>query len=682
MTSKRLLIVAITFLAFSTSVFGKSGVVGFDLDSKGLVADGHSYGSVGPYEKLIGRVTFTIDPDDPINRSVVDLELAPREADGSIRYEADLYILRPADSNRGNGAAFMEICNRGGKAIVRYFNRGATRTVDPQSIEDFGDGFLMRHGFTLVWIGWQFDVPRREGLLRLHPAFAYGEDEPIRGMVRADAVFAEPTDLFPLSHRDHVAYPVAAPNDPRLTLTMRESRLARRELIPNGKWRLAERDDSDRIRPSADSIILKDGFIPGKIYEATYPAEDPAIVGLGLTAVRDLALGLKHHPDSPVKADRVLAIGISQTGRFLRHLLYQDFNHSADGRVAIDGVWAHTAGAGRGSFNHRFGQPSRDAHAYSAFFYPTDIFPFSPNTQSDSLTGKTDGLFHRMAQHGEQPKVFFTNTGYEYWGRAAALVHTSIDGKLDLELPESLRAYHFSSTQHFVGAYPPHRPGIRHLSNPADFFWILRSLLLELDAWVAEGEPPPSSRVPRLADNTLSTLDNLTFPRIPGVTPPRTPHQAYRMNYGPRFRSEGIVDFQPPRVGEAFPTLLPKVDQDGNEVGGVRLPEVSVPLATYTSWNLRAPETGADDEMADFRGSFFTFPLTDHERAESGDPRASLEARYPTRAHFLGQYALAAIELVDEGFLLAEDIPGLLRRAESLWELVHSDPTTTEKPDP
>ncbi|MCP4900502.1 MAG: hypothetical protein GY906_26355 [bacterium] len=665
-------------LALGSTVFAGTGVVDFDVVSQGLVADGASFGAVGPYEKLTGKAILEIDPDSPHNRLVIDLDKVPRENNGSVHYAADVYILRPAQPEKGNGAVLLEICNRGGKAAVRYFSRGAARTFDPNDLAEFGDGFLLRRGFTLVWIGWQFDVPPQEGILRLHPPVARGSEGPIRGLVRADAVFAEPTEIFPFAHRGHIAYPLSSGEDSQITLTVRDTRLGQRQVIPQEKWRLARRDESGELVAARDSIYLEEGFEPGRIYEVVYTAEDPVVVGLGLTAVRDVALGLKHHPESPVQADRVLAIGISQTGRFLRHYLYQGFNHDENDRIALDGVWAHTAGAGRGSFNHRFGQPSRDAHAFSAFVYPTDIFPFSATQQTDPVTGRTDGLFKRLAGHPSMPKVFFTNTGYEYWGRAAALVHSSIGGEADLELPGNLRVYHFASTQHFVGAFPPRRNGTRHPGNPADFLWILRSLLLELDHWVAAGEVPPTSRIPSLAEGTLVTLDQLAFPKLPGVSAPEKPHQAYRTDYGPRFLEHGIVDFQPPRIGAAFPTLIPAVDSDGNEIDGVRLPEITVPVATYTPWNLRAAELKAESEMADFRGAFLPFALTSSQRLAQEDPRPSLEERYPTRAHYLGLYALATIELVDEGFLLAEDVPGLLRRAEALWTFVNSSSQESE----
>jgi hypothetical protein len=634
------------------------------------VADGRSFGLAGSYEKLEGRAHFSLDPKDPANQKIVDLRKAPVDADGRVRFSSDLYILKPVDTKRGNGAAFVEVSNRGGKAIVRYFNRDAERSFDPTSSAAIGDGFLMQQGFTLVWVGWQFDVPDDPDLLRLDAVFTEVEP-PIEGLVRADHVFAESSYVMPLSHRNHRAYPVADPSDKRNVLTVREARLGAKTTLPRDSWSFG-RFENGRVFEDPTSIYLGEGFRAGKIYEAVYVAERPAVVGLGLAAIRDLASFVKYEWSTTGGVERLIGIGISQTGRFLRQYLYQDFNRDTEGRRVFDGLMVHTAGAGRGSFNIRFGQPSRDGHPFSAFFYPTDLFPFSGEMQTDPLTRIEDGLFKVTLEKGEEtlPKIFFTNTGYEYWGRAASLIHTSIDGRTDLPIHPNVRIYHFSSAQHFVGRYPPEPRDTRYPSNPTNFFWALRGLLVALDQWVSEGVEPPQSRFPRLVDQTLIDPMNLEFPKIPRVDPPRKLHEAYRVNYGDRFRPEGVIDIEPPEVGEAFPVMVSKVDVDGNEVAGLRMPEIAVPLATYTPWNWRSDEIGAANELADFRGSFFPFSATRGDRQLFSDPRLSVDERYSSREAYLGLYAEAAIRLIQQRYLLAEDLPGLLEHAQSLWELV------------
>jgi len=672
-------------------------VVGLDVARREPVAGGKAWGLAGPYEKLVGTVRFAVDPENPANARIVDLDRAPRgvagHEDGRVHFRADFYILKPVDPSKGNGALFLEVPNRGGKAIVRYFDRGAARTFDPTSAEDFGDGFLLRRGFTLAWVGWQWDIPRAvegepDDRLKLDPVPVVADppaEGPVEGLVRSDNVFSEPATVFELGHRGHVAYPVEDPADPRNVLTVRDARLAPRRTIPREEWRF-----------EGTSIVYPAGFVPGKIYEAVYVSDRPVVVGLGLAAVRDFVSYLRYAEGSPAPVERALGMGISQTGRFLRQFLWQGMNVDEAGRPAFDGLMVHTAGAGRGSFNHRFAQPSRDAHPYSAFFYPTDVFPFTGAAQADPETGRTDGLLEALGEQagpektrvgapslpvrgerdgvrGAIPRIIFTNTGYEYWGRAASLIHTTLDGRADMPLDPRVRIYHLAGAQHFVDRFPPERAATRYPANPNDFLWSLRALLVALDSWVADGTEPPPSRYPRVDDGTLTAPADLAFPQIPGIQVPERPHEAYRMDYGPRFWSEGIVTKQPPVVGKPFGVRVPQVDADGNPRSGLRMPEVAVPLSTYTPWNWRAEEIGASGELADFRGSFLPLPATAEERRAAGDPRESLEERYGGFDAYLGRYAAHAARLAREGYLLDEDLPELLDRAEALWREVAGD---------
>ena len=633
------------------------------IESVETVAKGRSFGRVGPYEKVVGRLTFSLDP---ATERIVDLDRAPRDNDGRVRFEADIYLLRPARPELGRGTLFLEIPNRGGKAIVRYFNRGATRTFDPVTSESLGDGFLMEEGYTLAWIGWQFDVPDRDDLMKVDvvPATAGGR---VEGLVRADHVFNERSDLFELGHVGHRAYLPTAVDDERHRLTVRSTRLGPGKLVPRENWSFRFPDEEAR---EGLAVRLDGGFQKGKIYELVYASADPVVVGVGLAALRDGAAWLRDSEHSPVAVERVLAMGISQTGRLLRHFLYQGFNLLPGGTMAFDGVIAHTAGAGRGSFNHRFAQPSRDAHRFRAFLYPTDIYPFTDLPQRDTETGLKEGLLDRLRSESAVPKTFFTNTGYEYWGRNAALIHTSLDGSRDVGFGPEVRSYHFASSQHFVQSFPPSPNGTRYPGNPTDFLWSLRALLLSMDAWVTDGKEPPPSRIPRLVDSSLVTLDDYRFPEIPGIEAPAIAHGTWRLDFGPRFRSEGIIDNQPPRVGAPFPILVPQTDTDGNESGGIRLPQIEVPLATYTPWNFRSEAIGAPHELANFRGAYLPFAVTEAERREAGDPRPSIEERYANRDEYLGRYARAAMGLAKDGFLLPQDLSGMLSQAEVFWHHV------------
>jgi hypothetical protein len=479
-------------------------VVRVEIESREVILDGRSFGVIGPYEKIVGVIYFAFDPDNPYNARIVDLALAPRNADGRVEAWANFTVLRPVNPVPGGGVALIEVSNRGGKASLRYLNRASAGGFDPTDPEHFGDGLLMRLGLTVIWVGWQWDVPLQEGRLRLHVPVAVGEEgEPIVGMVRADWTVDRPTQVLDLAHRNHVAYPVYGPDGPRVVLTERDGRMAERRIVPRSQWRFA-RIEGDGVVTDPTRIYMESGFTPGKIYELVYPSKDPRVVGLGPAAIRDVISYAKYDPSSPFPVDYGIAIGISQTGRFLRHYTYQGFNTDEQGRKALDGLMIHTAGAGRGSFNHRFAQPSRDAHRYSAFFYPTDIFPFTSRTQTDWQTGRTDGLFAHAFNEEDLPKIFYTNTGYEYWGRAAALIHTSVDGESDIELYPNERIYHLASGQHFVGRYPP--PDNSRLAdsgayrgNPLDFLVTMRALLVRMMEWVKEDAAPPPSAYPTIA---------------------------------------------------------------------------------------------------------------------------------------------------------------------------------------
>lgn len=650
-------------------------VVRVEIERREDVLNGRSFGTVGPYEKIIGKVYFAFDPGNPMNARIVDFDKAPRNADGRVEAWAYFMVLRPKRPVPGGGVALLEVSNRGGKASLSYFN-GASRSLDPTDAEQFGDGLLMRLGLTIIWVGWQFDVPLRDGLLRLHVPVAMGEGGAhLEGLVRADWVIDQATRSLHIGHRNHIAYPVMDPADPDNVLTVRDGRRAPRRVVPRSAWRFARAEGDSVVADRTHIYMYMDsGFEAGRIYELVYRARDPRVVGLGLAAVRDMISYAKYDPSSPFPVKHGIAIGISQTGRFLRQFLYQGFNTDEHDRKAFDGLMIHTAGAGRGSFNHRFGQPSRDAHRYSAFFYPTDIFPFSSRTQTDSQTGVTDGLFAHTFSAEHLPYVFYTNTGYEYWGRAAALVTTTIDGKRDIDLYPNERFYHLASGQHFVERFPP-AAGSRkpdsdaYRGNPLNFLITIRALLTRMVEWVRDGSRPPPSAYPRIDAGTLVPLTKINFPSIPGVTFPQVAHEAYRVDFGPRW-PDGIIDIQPPRLGEAFPTLLPQVDMFGNELGGVESVEILAPLATYAPWNLRSGFPGGTDELTDFRGTYIPLPTTEYDRRLSGDPRPSIQNLYSSKEDYLDAAERAARALIEQGFLLDEDLSEATDRASRHWDWI------------
>jgi hypothetical protein len=644
-------------------------VVRVEIASRQDVLNGKAFGNSGAYERLTGRVFFSVAVGNSHNRGIIDLENAVNLKNGEVEFSADFMALRPKDPGKSNGSLLLEIPNRGRGRILGLIDGG-----DWNAATNAGDGWLLCNGYSVVSLGWQWDATG-EDALRLYSPIAKEHGDTIRGLLRGDLMPSKVMQEIPLGHLimgniGGSEYPVADPEDSRNVLTVRYTREGQRTVIARSEWQFAHTVDG-KIEKSDRFIHLNGAFQPGKIYEYIYVVQDPVVAGLGFAAVRDFVAYAKHSPDAVVPAARVYGEGISQNGRFLRDFLYQGFNADEEGRMALDGVLAHVAGAGRGSFNFRFAQPSRDAQATSSIFFPTDIFPFTDQPDADPLTGQKGGLLDRAVADKVTPKIFFSNTSYEYWGRAASLIHTSADGKGDAAISSSVRIYYFTGLQHFSGPFPPAR-GADDLHGqepqsplPIRYFW--RAMVANMDAWVRSGTAPPESSYPKIAEQTLVPLDRYLFPSIANVNKPHETNVAYRLDFGPEW-THGILSRQPPQVGAPFPVLVPQVDHDGNEIAGVHLPEISVPLATYTGWNLRDPSIGAPTERISFEGSYLPFAKTLAERQKAGDTRASIAERYSSREDYLSRYGKAIDSLVKQRWILEEDRAALQTRGGLEWD--------------
>ena len=643
-------------------------VVGVEIISRTDVLHSTPFGNAGPYERIKGKVRFALPVVNRHNLRIVDLSNAVNLKNGEVEFSSDFIAVRPQDTRKGNGSMILEVPNRGRGRILSLVDGG-----DWDLANDAGDSWLLRNGFTIVTLGWQWDAVGADAL-RLYAPVAKEKGQTIAGLLRGDLMPSTVLPEIPLGHLivgniGGSEYPAAAPNDPRNVLTVRDSRDSPRTPIPRAEWQFAH-NVNGKLTPSDRHIHLKGGFQPGKIYEYVYVVADPEVAGGGFAAIRDFASYAKHNPDAITPAVRVYGEGISQNGRFLRDFLYQGFNADEDGKIALDGVLAHVAGAGRGSFNYRFAQPSRDAQPTSSVFFPTDIPPFTDQPEKDPVTGAAGGLLDRAIAEKVVPKIFFSNTSYEYWGRAAALIHISLDGTKDAPISDNVRIYHFTGLQHFSGPFPPEKGKQDLLGQepqsplPVKYFW--RAMIANLDAWVRSNTLPPASSYPKIADGTLVPLQQYALPAIPSVNRPHEANQARRLDFGPNWR-DGLLTIQPPKVGEAFPVLVPQVDRDGNERDGVRLPEITVPLATYTSWNLRDASIGAPDQRVAFEASYISFPKTELERKNSGDPRRSIAERYSSRQDYLSRYSSAVEELVKQRWILPEDKASLVSRGEEEW---------------
>jgi Alpha/beta hydrolase domain len=661
------------FIALLLTLIGvtapvEARVTRVQIDSRTDVLDGKTFGA-GAYERLSGQIFFSVRVDNPHNSDIVDLRNAVNLDHGEVQFAADFIAFRPKDQHKSNGSLLLEVPDRGRPRFMALVDGG-----DEDLAHDAGDAWLLSKGFTIVSVGWQWDAPGQDDL-KLYAPIAKEGGRRITGLLRADVMLARVMDEIPLGHLilgnlGGLEYPVAALNDPRNVLTVRDSRAAKRNLIPASQWQFAE-TVSGKLVPSDRHIHLNGGFQPGRIYECVYVVADPVIAGLGFAAIRDFASYAKRSPDAVVSAARVYGVGISQNGRFLRDFLYEGFNADEQGKGALDGVLAHVAGAGRGSFNYRFAQPSRDAQPTSSVFFPTDVFPFTDLPETDPLTGERGGLLDRAVAAKVVPKIFFSNTSYEYWGRAAALISVDAEGKQDVPLSDNVRIYHFTGLQHFSGPAPPQKGAGDLLGQelesalPSKYFW--RAMLANMDAWVRNETAPPRSSYPRIDNGTLVPLRDYAFPPIPDVNRPLEANDAVRLDFGPQWR-QGVLSIQPPKVGKSFPVLVPQVDADGNESDGVRLPEVVVPLGTYAGWNLRDPLIGAPEQRVAFEASYIPFAKTVNERRQARDPRKSIEERYGSREDYLDRFGHALDELIEQHWILPEDRAALMIRGQQDWE--------------
>ena len=599
------------------------------------------------YEKVAGTVHFAVDPKNPRNALVADLDKAPQNAAGLVEFFSDFYIIRPRDPERGNGSVLVEVSNRGVRSAMRQFNRGGP-SPDPENDADLGDKFLMRFGFTVAWVGWEFDLAAGPDRMRITVPVATDAGKPIAGVVRA--AFTPSTRITETTLRDLEPYDAVDPEGPDSQLTVRSTFLGKGERVARGRWHLR-----------GHTVTLDGGFEPGKTYEVSYRAANPPVAGLGFVAMRDFATWLKHERRDMGSVRYAIAYGASQSGRYLRDFLYQGFNADERERQVFDGVMAHIAGAARIDLNARWSTPvGLSVHSATAF-------PFADASLRDPVSGATEGLLDNARARAHQPKVFYTNTPVEYWGtgRVAALIHTTPDGASDVSLPDNVRAYFLAGTQHSPGRFPAAVNAGAQPDNPVEYGWVLRALLLAMHRWVSAGAPPPASAYPMLKDGTLVKAGAIAFPAIAGVASPRALAAGSRV--ANPFLAGGAGG------GAPLPLLVPAVDEDGNERAGIRLPDVALPLATYTGWNFRNPTTGGPGELVSLLGSSIPFPVTRAARESTKDPRRSIEERYATREAYLAQAEKVADALVLRGYLLIDDVPRILQRSTDSWDVLISE---------
>ena len=649
-------------------------LVRLDITTRRPFAGGQTFGAVGAYEQLDGIAHCAVDPFHPDNAIIADIALAPRNADGGVEFTADFRIIKPVDNDHGNGRLLLDVLNRGKELALKNINSAPDGPPDAEPHP--GNGFLMRRGYSLVWCGWQHDVPDAPGLFRCNVPEAVNPDgSPVSGpiVVAFQPTFAIDTQF--LSDREHRPYPANHLESWDSALTVQDYEDGPETIIPRERWAFARMVDGRRI-PDAAHITLDGGFEPGRVYRVRYETSIAPVVGLGLLATRDIAAWLRYAAVDDVGTanplagalGRAYAFGRSQSGRFLRQFLYLGLNRDESGRIVFDGMLPNVAGGKMGEFNVRFGQPSSLSNRSV-----NNLPPFL-----DLDADGADGILAAVSRRGIAPKVIYTNTASEYWGGHGALAHIAPGGG-DAALPDGVRSWMFAGTQHAPASLPisDTNPdtcarGTQPL-NYVDYRPLLRAALHHLDQWVTHNTPPPDHRYPRYAEETLiDAADAADFFRtLPGAAFPAHLKMMRRLDFGP---DRAVPTVVPPAVGDAYPCLVSALDADGNETGGVRLPAIAVPLATYTGWNVRHPSIGgAGQKLAPggtLAGSAIPFARNRAERRAAGDPRPSIEERYASRDEYLERVRVCAAALAGAGYLLPDDIATVTGQAAAVYDAI------------
>ena len=640
------------------------------------------------YEQVDGKAYGEIDPNDPSNAIITDIALAPPNGRGMVEYSMNFSILRPVGG--GNQTLLYDVVNRGNK-LVTGLNIGGNAT-------NVGDGFLERQGFTLAWSGWEGDIS--SGIRITLPVAKNADGSSITGQVRGEYILGSPAATVNVSAPP--AYAAVSTDNTGATLTRRVHQHDQKEAVPNAQWAFADCGTTvwpagqplpATARPDRTKVCLQGGFDTNHIYELVYTAVDPTVAGIGFAATRDFISFLRNGngasrgngkggadasaPANPLgdSIQNAIIYGSSQSGRWIRTFLELGFNQDENRHQVVDGAMPHIA-SNRGAFNVRFAQPTRlSGTQHTEAQYPGAESPATWGVSHDPLSGVTGGQLDRCRITHSCPKIIQTVSDTEFWQSLMALNITDADGKHDIPLPQDVRLFQCSSTHHGGGnvlAQPPATipavPASGQLpANSNPYVWHQRALLVALRDWVVNGKEPPASLYSSLHGNSLVKPSEVRVPYIPAVNKRGAPftqrdlpdvmNQKFFLDRGHLFDVQDIsgVMAEPPVVGEAYTVLVPQVDADGNGIDGLRNVNVQVPLGTYTGWNIRK-EGFSKGDSTDLTGAFIPFSKTKAQRQAAGDPRLSLEERYPTHDVYVKAVAAAAKRLQDQGLLLQEDV--------------------------
>jgi hypothetical protein len=638
-----------------------------------------------PYEILLGRFYGELDPAAPVNAIITDLGLAPVNARGRVEYSASFAIAKPVDLSRASGVALYDVPNRG----TGWMGFGPDGSVLLNHMEADVDGHIR------IVSGWQGDMPPVPGFQTATVPVATGPDgASLTGPVLV-RLADMPSGAVTLPLAEGLAVPVSRPTP--VSLETGKAQLLRLEAddlpavpVPAEDWSFG---DCASVpfpgAPDGGKISMRGGFDPAYTYLLVYEAKDPKVLGIGFAATRDLNAFLRYGTvdeagtANPLAGsiEWVIAAGVSQAGNFLRSFVHLGFNAAEDGRIVFDGLNIQIA-ARQVPLNVRFGLPGGAANLYEIGSEGTLWW----TRYDDTVRGRgVTSLLDRCNASGTCPKIVETFGSAEIWGLRMSPDLVGTDAKADLPLPANVRRYYFPGVTHFgsfVGGFStegdqtfPGMPKSVLAGNPNPSSETARVIPRILGDWVRDGKEPPASCYPTLAAGDLvePTAQAMGWPAIPNAPVPDGKINAFiEYQLGDRFNHDdlsGVIDHQPPRIGKVMPSLVPRVDTDGNETVGVPSVQHLVPLGTYTGWNARAEGYGKG-RSSGFFGGFIPFARTRAERLAANDPRLSLEERYGDHQGFVERVRKVAGERVAAGWLLPEDAEKLIGQAQASKVLI------------
>lgn len=614
----------------------QSKVVRIEINSADTVTFINNNGETGNYQILKGIIYFEVDPFNLVNQHIVDLELAPGNKDGNVEFSTEFELHKPLEKSYGNNRLIYFVNNRGSKIGTWHFNHNTE------------GNWLYREGYSYLWCGWNCDVIEGENRFNINVPIATNNGSEITGQVYSELISYHSDTIFslPIVWGGSNAYSPISLDNKEARLTKRKYRLEEAIEISNKEWGFARFVD-DSVTPDPGMIYIKEGFIPGWLYDLTYEAKNPKVTGLGMAAIRDLVSFFKYEMQdvsgnsNPLfgNVEYAFAWGHSQSGRLLNHFVHQNFNEDENNRMVFDGIMLNCPGAGKGLFNSRFAQFTRHGSHHEDNLYPIDIFPFATVPQKDLLTNKKADAFAIAKERGTMPKMMFINSSTDYWTRAASLLHTDVIGKNDIEVDKNCRIYAVSGLAHTDS-----RIGI-----------VGRALLTALNDWITLGVEPPENQVPQISDGTLVCMEEVreSFPEFLDIGFPPSFYQPFQLDMGDRWETDGIADNVPPIVKGSYVCLVPRVDSLGNEIAGIRFPEIAVPLATYTGWSLRNPSFS--NTLRRNAGRSYPLAIFEEEKLNSNDQRAHIHELYPTKQDYLEKLSNHLNELKSKRILLNED---------------------------